>query len=103
MLLHFRQYGNVHHYVGGEAMQISTFSSRDFNQRVAVAKKAARGDRVVYILDRGQPAHVLMSFDKFRELSGQGQNILQLLSMPEAADIDFEIERSKDFPRSVDY
>ncbi|PIF39713.1 antitoxin Phd_YefM of type II toxin-antitoxin system [Delftia sp. 60] len=83
-------------------MQISTFSSREFNQHVSAAKKAASGDDVVYILDRGQPAHVLMSIEKFRELSGQTRSILQLLDMPEAADIDFDIERTKDLPRAVD-
>ncbi len=83
-------------------MQISNFSSREFNQHVAAAKKAASGDDVVYILDRGEPAHVLMSIEKYRQLSGQKQNILQMLAMPEAADIDLEIERSPDLPRSVD-
>ncbi|MGC0055145.1 type II toxin-antitoxin system prevent-host-death family antitoxin [Brucella pituitosa] len=83
-------------------MQISNFSSREFNQHVAAAKKAASGDDVVYILDRGEPAHVLMSIEKFRELSGQKQSILQMLAMPEAADIDLEIERIPDLPRSVD-
>jgi len=83
-------------------VQISTFSSREFNQHVAAAKKAASGEDVVYILDRGQPAHVLMSIEKFRELSGQKQDILQMLAMPEAADIDLDIERAQDLPRSVD-
>jgi len=81
-------------------MQISMFSSREFNQRVAVAKKAASADNLVYILDRGQPTHVLMSMDKFNELSGQTQNILELLAMPEAAEVDFEMERTQDLPRS---
>lgn len=83
-------------------MQISTFSSREFNQHVSAAKKAASGDDVVYILDRGQPAHVLMSIEKFRELSGQNQNILQLLAMPEAAEMDLDVERSTDLARVVD-
>jgi len=83
-------------------MQISTFSSREFNQHVAAAKKAANADNLVYILDRGKPAHVLMSIDKFRELSGQKQNILEMLAMPEAAGIDVEIERVQDLPRTVD-
>lgn len=83
-------------------MQISTFSSRDFNQHVSAAKKAANGGDVVYILDRGQPAHVLMSIEKFRELAGQKQNILEMLAMPEAAEIDFDIHRATDLPRSVD-
>jgi len=83
-------------------MQISTFSSREFNQHVAAAKKAACADNLVYILDRGQPAHVLMSIAKFRELSGQTQNILDMLAMPEAAEIEFEIERAQDLPRPLD-
>jgi len=82
-------------------MQISMFSSREFNQHVAAAKKSASADNLVYILDRGQPTHVLLSIEKFRELSGQTQNILEMLAMPEAAEIDFEIERAQDLPRSV--
>jgi len=83
-------------------MQVSTFSSREFNQHVAAAKRAASGNDVVYVLDRGQPAHVLMAFEKFRALSGQKQNIIDMLAMPEAAEIDFEIERVQDLPRGVD-
>ncbi|MBC8719804.1 type II toxin-antitoxin system Phd/YefM family antitoxin [Ochrobactrum sp. Marseille-Q0166] len=83
-------------------MQVSNFSSREFNQHVAAAKKAANGDDIVYILDRGKPAHVLMSIEKFRELSGQKQSILQMLAMPEAADIDFDVKPISDLPRSVD-
>ncbi len=83
-------------------MQVSSFSSREFNQHVAAAKKAANGDHVVYILDRGQPAHVLMSIEKFRELSGQKKSILEMLAEPAVANIDLEIERVKDFPRFVD-
>jgi len=83
-------------------MQISTFSSREFNQHVAAAKKAASADHLVYILDRGRPAHVLMSIDTFRELSGHKQSILEMLAMPEAAEIEIEIERAQDLPRSVD-
>jgi len=83
-------------------MQISTFSSHEFDQRVAAARKAASADHLVYILDRGQPAQVLMSIDKFRELSGQTQNILDMLAMFEAAEVDFEVERIQDLPRALD-
>jgi len=83
-------------------MQISTFSSHEFNQHVAAARKAASADNLVYILDRGQPAHVLMSIDKFRKMSGQTQNILDMLAMPEAAEIDFDFERIQDLPRPLD-
>jgi len=84
-------------------MQIATFSSREFNQQVAAAKRAASGDAVVYVLDRGEPAHVLMSIDKFRALSGQTQSIVEMLAMPEAAQIDFEMERAQDLSRTVDW
>jgi len=83
-------------------MQISSFSSHEFNQHVALARKAASADNLVYILDRGQPAHVLMSIDKFRKMSGQTQNILDMLAMPEAAEIDFDLERIQDLPRALD-
>jgi len=83
-------------------MQISTFSSRQFNQHVAAAKKAASADNLVYILDRGQPAHVLMSIENFRKLSGQKQTILEMLAMPEAAAVEFEVERLQDLPRTID-
>ncbi|WP_421566559.1 type II toxin-antitoxin system Phd/YefM family antitoxin [Ochrobactrum sp. EDr1-4] len=73
-------------------MQVSNFSSREFNRNVAAAKKAEKGDDIVYIFDRGKPAHVLMSIEKFRELSGRKQSILQMLAMPEAANNDFDIK-----------
>jgi len=82
-------------------MHISTFSSREFNQHVAAAKKAANADNLVYILDRGKPAHVLMSIEKFRKLSEQKKNILEMLAMPESAEIEFEVDRAQDFPRPV--
>ena len=82
-------------------MRISNFSSREFNQHVSEAKEAASGDDVVHILNRGKPTHVLMSIEKYRTLSGQKQNILQMLAMPEAAGVDFEIDHTADLPRSV--
>jgi len=43
-----------------------------------------------------------MSIDKFRKMSGQTQNILDMLAMPEAAEIDFDLERIQDLPRALD-
>lgn len=80
-------------------MQVSNLSSREFNRNVAAVKKAAKGGNIVYILYRGKPAHVLMSIEKFSDLSGQKQNILQMLAMPEAADIDFYINPISHLPR----
>jgi len=84
-------------------MNISTFSSREFNQRVAAAKKAANADNLVYILDREKPAHVLMSIDKFRKLLEKKKNILEMLAMPEELEIEFEVDRAQDFPRPVPF
>jgi|GEM_PF-2970359 len=40
--------------------------------------------------------------DVSKNVAGQAQNILELLAMPEAAVLDFEIEREIDLPRKVD-
>lgn len=50
-------------------MTITTLSSRDFNQDVGRAKKAAANGPVI-ITDRGRPAHVLMTFEEFRKVRG---------------------------------
>lgn len=45
----------------------ATFTSREFNQDTARAKRAAEKGPV-FITDRGEPAYVLMSIDEFRRL-----------------------------------
>jgi len=74
------------------AVAITTLSSREFNQDTSRAKKAAT-DGPVFITDRGRPAHVLLSIEEYQKLSGARENILDLLAMPEAADIAFEPPR----------
>jgi prevent-host-death family protein len=73
-------------------MATTTLSSREFNQDTARAKRAA-GDGPVIITDRGKPAHVLLSFDQYRELSGKEKTIGELLSMPGMEDIEFDPPR----------
>jgi PHD/YefM family antitoxin component YafN of YafNO toxin-antitoxin module len=68
-------------------------SSREFNQDVGAAKRAARVEPV-FITDRGKPSHVLMSFDTFRQLSGDTETIIDLLAMPDTVDIDLDAARS---------
>ncbi|MBV8604047.1 MAG: type II toxin-antitoxin system Phd/YefM family antitoxin [Pelomonas sp.] len=70
-------------------MSDSTISAREFNQDLAGAKKAAERGPVV-ITDRGRPSHVLMSYARYLELAGRGANIVSLLAMPEAAELEFE-------------
>ncbi len=69
------------------------FSSREFNQDVGAAKRAARLEPV-FITDRGKPTHVLLSFDTFRQMSGQTESIIDLLAMPDTVEIDLDAARS---------
>lgn len=55
-------------------------SSRDFNQDVSQAKRAARIEPV-FITDRGRPTHVLMSIENFKHLTGQTESMVDLLAM----------------------
>ena len=67
-------------------------ASREFNQDVSQAKRAARLEPV-FITDRGKPTHVLMSIDAFRQLTGQTETIIDLLAMPGLSDIDLADSR----------
>jgi len=69
-------------------MAITTISSREFNQDAGKAKKAAQKGPVI-ITDRGKPAHVLMTIAEYQRLTGDTRSIVELLSMPEAAEVDF--------------
>jgi prevent-host-death family protein len=82
---------------------MSTMTSREFNQDVARAKRAAKEGPVI-ITDRGQPAYVLMRHETYRRLSGHGPSIRALLSDPESEDLDFEPPRLGDEPpRSAEF
>lgn len=76
-------------------MQTTTLSSREFNQDISGAKRAAVNAPVV-ITDRGKPSHVLLSINEYQKITGQQKSIIELLSMPE--DIVFEPEKMTDNP-----
>ena len=63
------------------------FSSREFNQDVSRAKKAAL-QAPVFITDRGRPSHVLLSIEEYQRLTRTLPTIVELLAMQ--ADIEFE-------------
>ncbi len=69
-------------------MTITTLSSREFNQHAGRAKKAAKCGPV-FITDRGQPEHVLLSFEEYQRLIGRRQKIVELLAMPGIEKIEF--------------
>jgi prevent-host-death family protein len=73
-----------------------TFTSREFNQDTARAKReAANGP--VFITDRGKPALVLMSISEYEKLAkpSTGMSTLFALYDEEAANIDLEIPPRK--------
>jgi prevent-host-death family protein len=75
-------------------------SSRDFNQDVSHAKRAARIEPV-FITDRGRPTHVLMSIENFRHLTGQTESIVDLLAMPGPVEVDAERASSTAWDKSA--
>jgi prevent-host-death family protein len=81
---------------------VVTVSSREFNQDVTRAKKATEKGPVL-ITDRGRPAHVLLSIQDFRRLTGQRRSLLQALSMPGISRIDLEIPGRSDRPKAASF
>jgi prevent-host-death family protein len=70
-------------------MSITTVTSREFNQDVSKVKRASlKGP--VFITDRGHPAHVLLAIQDYQKLTETKESIIDLLAMPDAADIDFD-------------
>jgi prevent-host-death family protein len=80
----------------------TTIYSREFNQAAGQAKRAANKGPV-FITDRGQPAHVLMSIEDYQRLTKQRRNIADALAMPGLADIAFEPPRVTIDSRPVDF
>ena len=83
-------------------MSVTTLSSREFNQDTSRAKKAA-SKGPVFITDRGKPAHVLLSIEEYQRLSGQRRNIIDVLSMPGLADIEFDPPRLQVSVQPMDF
>ncbi len=76
-------------------MKLTKLSSREFNQDVSRAKRAADKGPVV-ITDRGEPAYVLMTHEAYKDLSGKGRSILEALHYPGADEVEFETPRRGD-------
>jgi hypothetical protein len=58
----------------------------------------------VIITERGRPAHVLLTFDDYQDLTGTKKNIVELLGQPPGvADGELEIPRFDDLPRAADF
>ena len=79
----------------------TTMTSREFNQHVSEAKKAANHGPV-FITDRGRTAHVLLSIEDYHRLTGATGGIADLLALPGVEDVALEIPPLPDTPRPAD-
>lgn len=74
-------------------MTVTTLTSREFNQDASGAKKAARRGPV-FITDRGQPAHVLLTIEDYQRLAGGNTSLAEALAQREGADFSFDPPRA---------
>lgn len=83
-------------------MPITTISSREFNQNTGRARNAARNGPV-FITHRDKSAHVLLSFEAYRQITGQHRKIADLLAMPRVEDLELELALPRDLARPADF
>lgn len=82
-------------------MTLHTVTSRELNQDIGRAKRAAQGGPVI-ITDRGRPAHVLLTIEDYRRLTGDTRNLVEALAMPGLSEIDFAPEPARIEARPAD-
>lgn len=82
-------------------MTAKSISSRQFNQDSSGAKKAAN-DGPVFITDRGNPSHVLITMDTYIKLTGGKSSIVELLAMDNDEIDDFEPGKLNDIAKPAD-
>jgi prevent-host-death family protein len=68
-------------------MAITTMTSREFNQNTSGAKKATRRGPV-FITDRGRPAHVLLTIEDYRHLTGSDMSLAEALAQRGNVDLE---------------
>lgn len=89
----------------GIVSKITTLTSREFNQDLARAKRAAEEGPVV-VTDRGRPAHVLLSFEEYQRLKDEvvtpGKKMSELLAMRGGEELELNIPRIDEFARAAE-
>lgn len=73
-------------------MIVTTISSREFNQDVSQAKRAAESGPV-FITDRGRPAYVLLRHEAYQRLAGPSKSLLDAVAMPGSDEVEFSPPR----------
>ena len=76
-------------------MSLQTVSSRLFNQDPTSVKRAATKEPV-QITDHGKVSHVLLSIEKYQELTNTQQSIVEMLAMPADDVVDFDAPKLSD-------
>ncbi len=82
-------------------MPTTTISSRELNQDIGRAKRAADKGPVI-ITDRGKPVYVLTTFDEFERTERKPMSGLEALAMPEEDGYEIDLPSRNYFPRDVD-
>lgn len=83
-------------------MSVTTVSSREFQQNANRAQKAAEKGPVV-ITRRGKPAHVLLSYEDYRAMTGKKRTIVEALSAPGLSEIDIDFPAQDALPRPAEF
>jgi hypothetical protein len=71
-------------------MKSTVMNSREFNQQVSRAKRAAL-EGPVFITDRGVEAFVLQRIEDFRAASQSKPGLFDVLSMSDGDGMDFDV------------
>lgn len=82
-------------------MTITTITSREFDQDLSGAKRAAKAGPV-FITDRGRPAHVLLTADAYQALAGKNTSLVDALAMSVGAEIESDPPRGRALHRPAD-
>jgi prevent-host-death family protein len=80
---------------------ITTLSGRELNHDLGRAKRAANEGPVI-ITDRGKPAHVLLSFEEYKRITGKTRTLGDMLAAPGVDDVDLPLPARKELAQRID-
>ena len=79
---------------------VTVMTSRDFNQRTSAAKVASLNGPV-FVTDRGQPRHVLLTYDLYERLAGRQTLGDAAAQWPDTSAVEVDFPRSGELPRAA--
>ena len=83
-------------------MTITTVSSRQFNQDASAVKKASQSGPV-FITDRGQPTHALLTYAAYKNMCGKEAKIADLLALTGMEDNEFLPLLNRDIAKPAEF